>query len=142
MTAETAARAPIQRLSATTARGNTSRRRWADDAATPRLKYRAFETATAGVAAHTHPRRAEILEKCIRSILTLTRYRPYEIIIVDNDSRGPATRRLFERCIPRAWCAFCPRRGNADPEFFLPAGQTGDNGRTDRYRSYAHQDIV
>jgi hypothetical protein len=76
-------------LLATTARGNTSRRR-ADDAATPRLKYRAPEPPPLVSLFIPSRGRAEILEKCIRPILTLTRYRPYEIIIV---AREPATRR-------------------------------------------------
>jgi O-antigen biosynthesis protein len=69
---------------------------WTDDAATPRLKYRVPEPPPLVSLLIPTRDRAAILEKCIRSILALTRYRPYEIIIVDNDSREPATKRLFQ----------------------------------------------
>jgi GT2 family glycosyltransferase len=41
--------------------------------------------------------RADLLENCIASIRSHTAYSPVEIIIVDNDSKEPATRRLFKR---------------------------------------------
>jgi GT2 family glycosyltransferase len=41
--------------------------------------------------------RANLLQICVHSILERTLYRPYEILIVDNDSKEAATRRLFEQ---------------------------------------------
>jgi GT2 family glycosyltransferase len=40
--------------------------------------------------------RANFLQMCVHSILQRTLYRPYEILIIDNDSKEAATRRLFE----------------------------------------------
>ena len=69
---------------------------WTDYPATPRLKYRAPEPPP--LVSLLIPTRdcVQILETCVRSILTLTRYKPYEIIIIDNDLHQPATLRLFE----------------------------------------------
>ena len=39
--------------------------------------------------------RADLLELCVHSILQKTFYRPFEIIIVDNDSKDPLTYSLF-----------------------------------------------
>jgi O-antigen biosynthesis protein len=39
--------------------------------------------------------RADLLEVCVRSILQRTIYRPFEIIIIDNDSKEPTTYSLF-----------------------------------------------
>jgi GT2 family glycosyltransferase len=39
--------------------------------------------------------RADLLGACIRSILARTDYAPFEILVVDNDSREQATHRLF-----------------------------------------------
>jgi GT2 family glycosyltransferase len=41
--------------------------------------------------------RADLLETCIRSVLTRTTYAPLEILIVDNDSSEPATHALFAK---------------------------------------------
>ncbi len=41
--------------------------------------------------------RADLLEKCIDSILTLTSYPHFEIIVIDNGSQEPNTHQLFER---------------------------------------------
>jgi O-antigen biosynthesis protein len=40
--------------------------------------------------------RADLLELCVRSILGRTLYRAYEIVVVDNDSKEPATHRLLD----------------------------------------------
>jgi GT2 family glycosyltransferase len=40
--------------------------------------------------------RADLLERCLWGLLNRTRYVNFEVLIVDNDSREPATLRLFE----------------------------------------------
>jgi GT2 family glycosyltransferase len=40
--------------------------------------------------------RADLLDLCIRSILRHTTYRPFEIIVLDNDSKETATFRVFQ----------------------------------------------
>ena len=98
-TPETAGRAPIERA----IRDHCVRRRvpadvvWADDAAAPRLKYRVPEPPPLVSLLIPTRDRADILETCVRSILTRTTYQPYEILIIDNDSREAATQRLFEK---------------------------------------------
>lgn len=39
-----------------------------------------------------------MLRRCLRSIQRRTLYRPYEILIIDNGSRDPATLRFLQRC--------------------------------------------
>ncbi len=41
--------------------------------------------------------RSDMLQTCVDSIISKTRYAPYEIVIVDNDSREPETHALFEK---------------------------------------------
>ena len=41
--------------------------------------------------------RIELLDQCIQSIVTRTRYAPYEIVIVDNDSAEEASLKYFEQ---------------------------------------------
>ena len=41
--------------------------------------------------------RADLLEKCISSILTYTTYPDFQIIVIDNDSQEPKTHKLFAR---------------------------------------------
>jgi O-antigen biosynthesis protein len=61
----------------------------------PRLRYRASEPpALVSLLIPTRDR-AALLETCVRSIVTLTQYKPIEIIIIDNGSTEEATHRLF-----------------------------------------------
>ena len=46
--------------------------------------------------------RANLLQMCVHSILERTLYRPYEILIIDNDSKEAATRQLFEHLRKKA----------------------------------------
>jgi GT2 family glycosyltransferase len=70
---------------------------WPESASQPRLLYRIAEPKPLVSLLIPTRDRADILETCIRSILTRTTYRPYEILIIDNDSREAATQRLFEK---------------------------------------------
>jgi GT2 family glycosyltransferase len=69
---------------------------WPETAPYPRLKYRIPEPPPLVSLLIPTRDRANILETCVRSILTHTTYRPYEILIIDNDSQDAATHRLFE----------------------------------------------
>jgi GT2 family glycosyltransferase len=69
---------------------------WPETEPYPRLKYRPEPPPLVSLLIPTRDR-ANILETCVRSILTRTTYQPYEILIIDNDSREAATHRLFEK---------------------------------------------
>ncbi len=70
---------------------------WPEAAAQPRLRYRiSGSTPLVSLLIPTRDR-ANILESCVRSILARTNYQPYEILIIDNDSREPATHQLFSK---------------------------------------------
>ena len=69
---------------------------WPETAPYPRLKYRIPEPPPLVSLLIPTRDRANILETCVRSILTHTTYQPYEILIIDNDSQDAATHRLFE----------------------------------------------
>src|SRR5262249_54753925 len=63
----------------------------------PRLKYRIPEPSPLVSLLIPTRDRADILETCVRSILTHTTYQPYEILIIDNDSQNAETHQLFEK---------------------------------------------
>ena len=68
---------------------------WPEDGALPRLKYRLSNPAPLVSLIIPTRDRVELLETCVRSILTLTDYSPYEILIVDNGSREERSHRYF-----------------------------------------------
>jgi GT2 family glycosyltransferase len=68
---------------------------WPEDGLVPRLQYRIPEPSPLVSLIISTRDRADILEMCVRSILNLTRYAPYEVLIVDNDSKEVVTHRLF-----------------------------------------------
>ena len=70
---------------------------WPETTSQPRLLYRIAEPKPLVSLLIPTRDRADILETCVRSILTRTTYQPYEILIIDNDSREAATQRLFEK---------------------------------------------
>jgi GT2 family glycosyltransferase len=45
--------------------------------------------------------RVELLERCVESIRARTDYPNYEIVIVDNESKDPATKRYYEKAVLR-----------------------------------------
>jgi GT2 family glycosyltransferase len=55
--------------------------------------------------------RSDMLKTCVDSIISQTRYAPYEIIIVDNGSREPATHALFEKLRAEHGVRVLPRPG-------------------------------
>jgi O-antigen biosynthesis protein len=69
---------------------------WPETAPYPRLKYRIPDPPPLVSLLIPTRDRANILETCVRSVLTHTTYQPYEIVIIDNDSQDAATHRLFE----------------------------------------------
>jgi GT2 family glycosyltransferase len=68
---------------------------WREDVCLPRLRYRVPNPAPLASIIIPTRDRADLLKKCVRSILDRTRYPSIEILIVDNGSVQPATRRLF-----------------------------------------------
>jgi GT2 family glycosyltransferase len=68
---------------------------WREEAALPRLRYRVAKPPPLVSLIVPTRDRAGLLETCVRSILDLTRYQPFEILIVDNGSVEEATHRLF-----------------------------------------------
>ena len=68
---------------------------WPEDGLVPRLQYRIPEPPPLVSLIIPTRDRADILEVCVRSILNLTRYAPYEVLILDNDSKDVVTHRLF-----------------------------------------------
>jgi O-antigen biosynthesis protein len=70
---------------------------WSETEPYPRLKYRIPEPPPLVSLLIPTRDRANILETCVHSILTRTSYQPYEILIIDNDSRDAATHRIFDK---------------------------------------------
>jgi GT2 family glycosyltransferase len=68
---------------------------WREDVCLPRLRYRIPNPAPLASIIIPTRDRADLLKKCVRSILDRTRYPTIEILIIDNGSVQPATRRLF-----------------------------------------------
>jgi hypothetical protein len=68
---------------------------WPDEGLVPRLRYQIPEPPPLVSLIISTRDRADILEMCVRSTLNLTRYEPYEVLIVDNDSKDVVTHRLF-----------------------------------------------
>jgi GT2 family glycosyltransferase len=68
---------------------------WREGVCLARLRYRIPVPAPLASIIIPTRDRADLLEKCVRSILAHTRYPSIEILIVDNGSVDPTTHRLF-----------------------------------------------
>jgi O-antigen biosynthesis protein len=84
---------------------------WPGKSITPRLRYRIAEPHPLVSLLIPTRDRAELLEACVRSILTRTTYKPFEILIVDNDSREASTHLLFDKLRAEAAVRILPYPG-------------------------------
>jgi GT2 family glycosyltransferase len=85
---------------------------WREEVALPRLRYRAPETPpTVSIIIPTRDH-ADLLETCVRSILTKTGYSSIEVLVVDNGSVEDATHRLFSKLRSNAAIRILPSPGS------------------------------